>query len=230
MNNRLKRAGASITFAGVKVVTGASNALKLPIVSTGRPFSFYRRVFFEDRGESEVLDDLRGKRILDVGCGLTPYTADSMFQACYREDIEFYGVDPKLDGVFEFGAFDRAKVLFTKGQGLEPDAPGEERRLGIYADDLPFEDESVDLILSSWALFVWIADPQILNSVLAEAARVLKEGGEVRIYPTPNLEDIRATVDPAVLQAFELEQVFLAEVSVLNLPPAFRTTFKKLGN
>ena len=52
------------------------------------------------------IDPLRGKVIVDVGCGLTPYLADSMFQACRREGIEFYGIDPKIGQGFRFGAFD----------------------------------------------------------------------------------------------------------------------------
>ncbi len=221
---------AGLTFTGVKVFTGISNALGLPVISTGRPFSFYREVFFGQRGESEVLEDLADKRVLDIGCGLTPFTPDSMFQACYAAGVEFYGVDPKLDGTFEFGRFDRVKVAFNRGHGLDPNAPGEERRLAIYADDLPFEGASVDLILSSWALFVWIDDPQILTSVFHEAVRVLKPSGEMKIYPTPNIDAIESALPNEILNRFEIRQVFLGRMSALNLPPAYRTTFRIVKN
>ncbi|MEZ4460301.1 MAG: methyltransferase domain-containing protein [bacterium] len=225
MNLEIQRKWARQTFRGVGIVTNTSNRLNLPIISTGRPFAFYREVFFKNRPEADVLSDLKGQRVLDVGCGLTPYTQDSMFQACYRDGVEFYGIDPKLNGTFEFGTFDRLKVFFTGGTRLDPYAPGAERRLAIYADDLPFEDASVDLILSSWALFVWIADEQVLDRVFAEFARVLKIGGEVRVYPTLHADDVTWPMAKETLAAFDIRQRFVGRASVLNLPPAFMTRF-----
>lgn len=228
MKEKSQTRWANITFGVARVFTSASDTLKLPVISTGRPFAFYREVFFGNRSESEVLEELRGKTILDVGCGLTPFTKDSMFQACHSAGIDFYGVDPKLAEGLQFGAFDRLKIAASGGEGMDSNAPGEDHRLGIYSDDLPFDDGSVDLILSSWALFVWITDPQILESVFAEAARVLKPGGEVRIYPTPPLDKItKSFATGECLETFDVRQLFLGRMSALNVPPAFRTTFTR---
>lgn len=220
----LARNLSRVTFAGVRIVTGASNRLGLPVISTGRPFAFYRHVFFGGKSETDVLAELAGQRIVDVGCGLTPYTPDSMFQACLRNDVEFYGVDPKLGEGLKLGAFDRLKVGLTRGSGLDPNAPGEARRLGCYADAMPFEDASVDLILSSWALGVWIRDPDVIERIFVEFRRVLKPGAQVRVYPTMHADDARNPGDLAdVLRAFEVKQWFCAGFDPLNLPPAYVT-------
>jgi len=223
---RWKRAMSQATFAGIYLVTEASNRSGLPVISTGRPFSFYRDVFFKGGSEETVLESLQGKVVVDVGCGLTPYTRDSMFQACWANGVEFYGVDPKLGGTLKLGAFDRLKVAATRGSGVDPEAPGAERRLAAMADKLPFEDGSVDLILSSWFLFAWLRDPEMVRVIFEEFWRVLKPGGEVRVYPTPDWKD-GGHVRAGVPEAFQIEQRFRAEFSVLNMPPAFMTRFKK---
>ena len=41
-----------------------------------------------------MLKSLEGKRVIDVGCGYTPYSDDSMFQACGDAGIDFYGIEP----------------------------------------------------------------------------------------------------------------------------------------
>ena len=53
------------------------------VVNTSRPFSYYRKVFFNDRSEVSILETLQGKKLVDIGCGYTPYAEDSMFRACY---------------------------------------------------------------------------------------------------------------------------------------------------
>lgn len=219
-----KRQLSRATFAGVTLVTEASNRSGLPVVSTGRPFSFYREVFFDNRSAEEVLTWLKGHVVVDVGCGLTPYTPDSMFQACWQAGVPFYGVDPKLGGNLKLGTFDRLKVAVTLGSGLDPDAPGAEHRIAAMAHELPFEDRSVDLILSSWFLFAWVRHPEVVQTIFTEFHRVLRPGGQVRVYPTPHKD---SRMFDCIPQGFEISQDFRAKTSVLNMPPAFVTTFTR---
>lgn len=224
--DRWKRAMARATFVGINAVTEASNRSGLPVISTGRPFSFYRDVFFRGDPEDAIFEQLQGEVVVDVGCGLTPYTPDSMFQACWAKGVEFYGVDPKLGGTLKFGPFDRLKVAATRGHGIDPNAPGAERRIAAMAHQLPFDDQSVDLILSSWFLFAWLRDPSMVQTIFEEFWRVLKPGGEVRVYPTPHWEE-EDHVRRGVPEGFGVEQYFRAEFSLLNMPPAFMTCFRK---
>ncbi|HET8707264.1 MAG TPA: hypothetical protein VFM46_13255, partial [Pseudomonadales bacterium] len=130
---------SDISFGAMKVNLKLYERLHLPVISTARPFSFYRKIFFDNCPEPTLLENLRGKRVVDIGCGLTPFTEDSMFQVCRRNGVDFYGVDPKLATGFKFGFFDRAKSVATGATSFpKPNMPGLEKALPTYADDLPF--------------------------------------------------------------------------------------------
>ena len=220
---------ARAMFGVMRIQTRAYDLFKLPVISTGRPFEFYRRIFFDGRSEQQVFKELWGKRIVDVGCGLTPYLSNSMFQACEAAGIEFYGVDPKIGKDFRFGAFDRLKSRVTGGATLDPEAPGTaERALAAFADQLPFADGSVDLMLSSWLLTVWLQDEALLARILAEAYRVLKPGGELRCYPQPHWPSyFHSEVFWQAAHRFEIRQDFKVGVLPLSSPPAYMTTLRK---
>ncbi|CBL44763.1 Hypothetical protein HDN1F_11800 [gamma proteobacterium HdN1] len=183
---------ASLNFKAMAINIALYERLDLPVLSTARPFWFYRKVFFNDQSEAEVLQSLQGKTVIDVGCGLTPFTADSMFQACHHHQIDFYGIDPKLEQGFQFGILDAAKSFMT-GAKHRPKAemPGLEKAIAAWADQLPFETGSVDTILSSWLLFIWIKDPHLLTKIFREFSRVLAPGGSIRLYPTPHWEHLQ---------------------------------------
>ena len=106
----------TLSYLGFSAMTrslGLVDTLKLPVISTARPFRFYREVFFGHRSEQDVLQSLRGKTLVDVGCGLTPYTEDSLFQTCRRAGVTCWGVDPKLQQGFRFGPWDAFKARAT---------------------------------------------------------------------------------------------------------------------
>ena len=92
LKDKVQLALANMTFRVVDSFTRASNRLLLPVISTGRPFSYYRKIFFDNKPGSTVLRELQGQCILDIGCGLTPYVSDSMFQACHNAGVDFYGI------------------------------------------------------------------------------------------------------------------------------------------
>ena len=229
MNQQVQSTLASMTFRSFRGFTDAYNRLSLPVISTGRSFRYYRRLFFNGDSATQVLRDLRQSRILDIGCGLTPYVNNSMFQACYRAQVEFYGIDPKLGQGFRLGAFDRAKTLATGGV-IDPNPPGLERAIAASADDLPFADESVDLILSCYLLHAWIIDERLLDGIFKEFYRVLKPGGRVKIFPAPPYvaSRIRYPELRRTLAGFSVEEKFYAGVIPrTRFPPAYMRTLHK---
>lgn len=178
------------------------NKVGLPVVSTGRPFSFYRKVFFNNRSEPEVFECLKDKTVADIGCGLTPFIEDSMFQACIKQGIRFFGVDPKLDEELQF---DKTDSMWSRiaGANHSPklDLQVEDKAVGAYADQLPFGDESIDMILSSWLLFTWIREPDLLADIFTEFDRTLKPGGRISIYPALDWETLTSDY-PRLLSIF----------------------------
>ena len=222
---------SALTFRGFKANADFYEHFSLPVISTGRSFAYYRRIFFANRSSHEVLQALAGKRVVDVGCGLTPYVSDSMFQVCRERGIEFFGVDPKFADDFKLSLLDIATVRAVGGRGrIRRQAPGLERCLDTTADQLPLEDESVALILSNFLLYAWIRDEETLENIYREFHRVLNDQGEVRIYPTPKLDAarIRHPGLREVLDKFEISQRFSARwLNLAQYPPAYLTKMKK---
>lgn len=153
-----------------------------------------------------------------------------MFQACYDSDIDFYGIDPKLAQGFKLGSFDRLKIMATGSGQMNRDAPGLDNAIATRADELPFADNSVDLILSCYLLFIWLADEDILEAIFSEFHRVLKPGGRVKIFPAPayNRGKIAHHGLRRVTQAFDTQQIFLTRIlNGTQFPPAYMRTMLK---
>ena len=228
---RLQSTLSALTFHGMKANARLYEYFSLPVISTGRSFAYYRKIFFGNRSQREVLKTLEGKRVVDVGCGLTPYVSDSMFQICRKQGIDFFGVDPKFADGFRLRRLDVAKIRAVGGRGkISPQAPGLEKCIGAHADDLPFEDGSIDLILSNFLLYAWIQDETILENVYREFHRVLNDGGEVRIYPVPDLDTdkTRNSGLREVMEKFDITQRFSARwLNLAKYPPAYMMTMKK---
>jgi len=204
--------------------------LGLPVISTARPFSFYRKTFFDNRSEASILNELDGKTLVDIGCGLTPFTEDSMFQVCRRNGISFYGVDPKLSQGFKFGAFDALKSLVTGATSLpKADMPGLEKAIAGYADSLIFEDSSVDYVLCSWLLFAWIQDPALIGKIFTEFDRILKPGGQISIYPTPHWKHVKQKYPElaGTFDTYQVRQKFSVEIKAASLPFSYVTHLVK---
>ncbi|MDX2476187.1 MAG: class I SAM-dependent methyltransferase [Gammaproteobacteria bacterium] len=230
IEDKVQPALAGMTFNYIGRFTRIYKQLSLPVISTGRSFEYYRRIFFGNKSSSAVLRKLQGQCVLDVGCGLTPYVSNSMFQACYSSGVDFYGIDPKLAEGFKLGRFDRAKIMATGRGKMNHDAPGLDKGIATVADDLPFADESVDLILSSYLLFAWIDDEDILEAIFREFDRVLKPGGKVKIFPAPAYDagKIRHQGLRQIIEAFEIDQAFLTRIlHRTQFPPAYMRTMLK---
>lgn len=201
------------------------------MMHTARPFAYYRKVFYAHQSEAEVLHDLRAKRVVDVGCGYTPFADDSMFRVCFEHDIEFYGIDPLLESTPHFGFKERvlARALGSQGH-FSADAPGLHRALAASAQDLPFESASVDEILCSYLLFVWIENQVDLAEILNEFARVLKPGGIVKLYPLHEWSclDINEPQLQSVLRGFTIKQSFVHGGLDFRVTPAMLTSLTKV--
>lgn len=231
IEQRLVRSMANFSFSVMYHQVRAIEKSGVSMMHTARSFSYYRKIFYRGMNEAEVLQSLEGKRILDVGCGHTPYANDSMFQACYRAGVEFYGIDPVIANKPTFGFKERAlaRALGSKGQFCAK-ADGLSKALPAFAQELPFDDQSVDEILCSYLLFVWIEDEQVLAEILQEFCRVLKPGGMAKLYPLYEWTRMNFTVPSllGVLRQFQVTQSFVHGGLDLRITPSLMTQLSKV--
>lgn len=226
----LGRPIANASFAMMRGYIRSAQRRGVDMMHTARPFDHYRKVFFQGQSRSRVLQSLQGKRVIDVGCGYTPYARDSMFRACHDAGVDFYGVDPLLGTDITFGFRERALARATGGSGnFSKHAPGLSKALPVGAQDLPFEDASIDLILCSYLLFVWIEDEALLAEILEEFLRVLKPGGLVKLYPLNewHVGRFKSARLKKILSNFEIEQTFVHGRGDMRIMPSMLTQMTK---
>ena len=230
LDKRFSRPLANLSFAVLHRQVRAIEKSGISMMHTARPFWYYRKVFFRAQNAATVLKDLEGKTIIDIGCGYTPFADDSMFQACHQEGIEFYGIDPLLAENIAISFKDRmlARAMGSRGQ-FSSDPAGREKAISAYADALPFADQSVDQILCSFLLFVWIEDDAELIKILEEFLRVLKPGGVAKLYPLPEwrLMRFQSLRLNQLLNRFSIEQRFVHGGVDFRVTPAMLTEMKK---
>lgn len=230
MNSKLQQGITQFTFKTMHAFMAAYEHFNIPVISTTRPFHFYRKVLFNNQTKHQIKTELQGKVLVDVGCGLTPFIEDSMFQWCRRHNIEFYAVDPKVKDGFKFGPFDRLKSFATGARTApNPNIEGLDKTIASFADDLPFEDQSVDIVLSCWLIFSWIRSDDLLTKTFKEFDRILKPGGTIRIFPTENWQGIQRKY-PQLTQAlseYSVKQRFMFSPDIASMPPSFATQFTK---
>ncbi len=184
LEQTLGRPIANASFALMRNYIRSAQRRGVSMLHTARPFSFYRKVFYQNQPARQLLADLQDKTIIDVGCGYTPFADDSMFQACQQAGVDFYGIDPLIGEQPSFGLKERALARATGSRGyFQSSPPGIEKALAATAEDLPFADDSVDEILCSFLLFVWIKDESKLADILTEFQRVLRPDGTIKLYP-----------------------------------------------
>lgn len=111
-------------------------------------------------------------RILDVGCGRGDF-----LRSVYAKTKYTYGIDP------DKWALKRNPIIRNKYIG--------------FAEELPFEDNFFDLVVSAWVL-EHLDDPQ---KAFQEIFRVLKPGGKF-IFLTPNSWNYIVLVNRLIPHAF----------------------------
>jgi len=110
---------------------------------------------------------LQGKRILDIGSGLS-----SMTQELRAHGIEAYSIDAK-------------NVI----------PPNTSSHIRAFAQCLPFKDNCMDVIYSTWSLFSYREHPEILAKTVKEIHRVLKPAGRFFTSPVDDLQTFIAIQD-----------------------------------
>ena len=217
---------ANLSFSMMQHYIHNAQRRGVGMMHTARSFHAYRKVFYQNRPGSVVLSQLRGKRIVDVGCGYTPYAEDSMFRAAHEAGVEFYGVDPLIRTDVSFGFKERALARATGGSGnFRTDPPGMEKALSATAQELPFQDQSIDEVLCSYLLFVWIEDEPTLADIFEELRRVLKPGGCVKIFPLHEWQrnQFKNKRLNRVLQDFDIKQRFISGGPLSRVMPSMLT-------
>jgi SAM-dependent methyltransferase len=193
----------------VSLCTGGSLLLTAILMVWG---SKVGKISLRDR----VLDrlSLRGdERVLDVGCG---------------RGLFLIGVAKRLTTGQAVGV-DLWQTQDQSGNGPEVTlqnarAEGVANRIELKTGDarqLPFEPNTFDLIVSSWALHN-IYDPLERSKALREIARVLKPGGRIAII------DIRHTAEYAgVFRESGLQDIKRSAPNFLFLIPSFTLLARK---
>lgn len=100
-------------------------------------------------------------KVLDIGCG-----GGRNLHYFLRNNYEVFGVDQSADAVNAVGYLSAA---------LAPHNPTENFSVA-NADDLPFGDETFDLVISS-AVLHFAKNEEHFDAMINEAFRVLKPGG-----------------------------------------------------
>lgn len=137
-------------------------------------------------------------RVLEIGCGQGHLT-----KTLLARGVDIIGVDANPHA---------------------PEVAGSDRVQHMYAEDLAFDDETFDVILSVHA----IEHIPPLEEALAEMARVLKPGGRaVHIYPAEPIQGIFAIPTSIILHGTPFKA---REVHCHRLWPAkLRAMFEPTG-
>lgn len=105
----------------------------------------------------EVIGDLRGTTVLDLGAG----TGIASYAFMKRDAKLVYALEPDRSDIIGYGAIKR----LTVGMPVEI--------IDAYGEAIPLPDETVDVVYARQVLH----HTSKLNQVLRECARVLKKGG-----------------------------------------------------
>ena len=109
-------------------------------------------------------DNLKGKKVLDIGSGTMRFAKEAL-----EEGIQVYALDPYLKSEENIN-----QSFMEKG--------GRKYATAARGQQLPYTNQQFDYIFSLYGL-MWVPNQEDLELSVKEACRVLKPGGEIRIYP-----------------------------------------------
>jgi len=121
----------------------------------------WSRRFILDPALEEVLREVEGKAVLDLGCGEGRYC-----RVLKGKGAEVTGIDP-------------VPRFIEQARALDPVS----RYVEAGAEALPFEENTFDLVLS----YLTVIDIPDLAAAAGEIARVLRPGGELVMVNISNL-------------------------------------------
>jgi ubiquinone/menaquinone biosynthesis C-methylase UbiE len=114
---------------------------------------------------------LRGKRLLDIGCGIGRETAELWLQ--FDGDIHITAIDP-VPGMIEHAEHNFEQLVEETSPNHPPITPENRPVFKLAsATQLPFPDDSFDATFWLHVLH-WTSDPR---RAVSEAVRVVREGG-----------------------------------------------------
>lgn len=173
---------------------------------------FLERRLVTDRTYKQYLEhfslsehQLEGKKILDIGAGLSDFTEKANEKFGDKGSIAV-AVDPMYgslgDDLREFeqnvqdaGMDLRSKQDIRKGIGAAYErAKGSPNKIAASHQDLPFADGSFDLIFAHNSITQY-KDREVTRRAISEGARVMAENGEFRISPA----DLRFDLNNGIL-------------------------------
>ena len=200
------------------------------VVLLGRTFEEYRRYFLLE------LDDLIGKRVLDVAGGVSSFCAEAnqlgmkvtSFDPIYSLPSEkiFERSEPDLESVYQvIGSVPtyrwsyyknpeymrelrkRSSTIFFSDYNAHP-----ERYVAGELPRLPFAEDEFDLTLVSYLLFAYQdrLDYEFHRESILEIMRVTR--GEARIYPTVTFEAQPSEFIPMLRSDAALQSFVFAEI------------------
>ncbi len=106
-----------------------------------------------------LMELLKGKSVLDIGCGSGKYMALLAPSAA-----RYVGLDISQEQI---------ALAAGKSQGM-----GNVELICCSAEKIPLPDHSIDIVISTWGVST-ILEPERRSRVLAEARRVLAPGGNI---------------------------------------------------
>lgn len=129
------------------------------------------------------IDELKGKKILDVGSGAAVFATEAnknglsvvSMDAAYNHEIGLNWLEKTESSNKTFG--EKAKEVITRRK-LHPSNP-----VCAEAENLPFGNESFDVIFNLCAAYHYCTSAEDLRKIFSEQLRVLKSDGEISIYP-----------------------------------------------
>ena len=168
-----------------------------------RPFEAYEKIF------SLTKEGLEGKTILDLGSGASEFFKRGVDERGIKANI--VSMNPKLGPGDDQG--ERVRKLSSKKNAL-----------AAIAEELPFKDESFDLILSLAAVPLWLpVHEDDYAKAFREAARVLKSGGVIKFFPVNSftlrlaekvLREFRGNGYGVITEEVELSEQELADLEL----------------
>ena len=135
-----------------------------------------------------IPENIKGLKILDVGAGASDFTAMAL-----KRGADAYAIDFRYNNRHDFidyvkrtlDSFHHDKEAYVSSKNFEQSFLKEPLRYQTaMATDLPFEDNSFDIIISQHLVLGYLdADIELLTKAVNESLRVLKKDGRLSLYP-----------------------------------------------